>query len=80
VKFYNGASWISGYLNLERIQLQLTYHQQTVISAQPYTIHRYEGVFEDPDEFRPERWLNIPSNKKDRMYRAFIPFSAGQRG
>ncbi|KAF5974370.1 benzoate 4-monooxygenase cytochrome P450 [Fusarium coicis] len=50
------------------------------ISAQPYTIHRHEEVFEDPDGFRPERWLNVPSEKKDRMYRAFVPFSAGQRG
>ncbi|KAG7417485.1 Averantin hydroxylase [Fusarium oxysporum f. sp. rapae] len=58
----------------------VSYPPNTVISAQPYTIHRYEGVFEDPDEFRPERWLNIPSEKKDRMYRAFVPFSAGQRG
>ncbi|EXA32709.1 hypothetical protein FOQG_14383 [Fusarium oxysporum f. sp. raphani 54005] len=58
----------------------VSYPPDTVISAQPYTIHRYEGVFEDPDEFRPERWLNVPSEKKDRMYRAFVPFSAGQRG
>ncbi|KAI6760319.1 hypothetical protein HG530_009179 [Fusarium avenaceum] len=58
----------------------VSYPPGTVISAQPYTIHRNEGVFEDPDEFKPERWLNMPSNKKDRMYRAFIPFSAGQRG
>ncbi|KAH7225204.1 cytochrome P450 [Fusarium oxysporum] len=58
----------------------VSYPPDTVISAQPYTIHRYEGVFEDPDEFRPERWLNVPPEKKDRMYRAFVPFSAGQRG
>ncbi|KAH7213150.1 cytochrome P450 [Fusarium oxysporum] len=58
----------------------VSYPPDTVSSAQPYTIHRYEGVFEDPDEFRPERWLNLPSEKKDRMYRAFVPFSAGQRG
>ncbi|KAJ4124781.1 hypothetical protein BFJ70_g7771 [Fusarium oxysporum] len=58
----------------------VSYPPDTVISAQPYTIHRYEGVFEDPNEFRPERWLNVPSEKKDRMYRAFVPFSAGQRG
>ncbi|EWG42582.1 hypothetical protein FVEG_04347 [Fusarium verticillioides 7600] len=58
----------------------VSYPPGTVISAQPYTIHRHEGVFEDPDEFRPERWLDVPSEKKDRMYRAFIPFSAGQRG
>ncbi|KAF5559213.1 benzoate 4-monooxygenase cytochrome P450 [Fusarium mexicanum] len=58
----------------------VSYPPDTVISAQPYTIHRYEGVFEDPVEFRPERWLNVPPEKKDRMYRAFVPFSAGQRG
>ncbi|ENH74671.1 Cytochrome P450 67 [Fusarium oxysporum f. sp. cubense race 1] len=58
----------------------VSYPPDTVISAQPYTIYRYEGVFEDPDEFRPERWLSVPPEKKDRLYRAFVPFSAGQRG
>ncbi|VTT81617.1 unnamed protein product [Fusarium fujikuroi] len=80
---FEGVSYppdISVHGKFNKFQLQLTCQQQTVISAQPYTIHRYEGVFEDPNEFRPERWLNVPPEKKDRMYRAFVPFSAGQRG
>lgn len=40
-----------------------------------YTLFRNEDIFENPEEFIPERFLN----PKDNSPYAFIPFSAGQR-
>jgi hypothetical protein len=53
---------------------------KAIISAQPYTIHRCADVFEDPESFNPNRWLGISAEVKEKMNKAFIPFSAGQRG
>lgn len=33
----------------------------TEISCQPYSMHRVELVFPDPDEWVPERWLQAPN-------------------
>ncbi|CZR68102.1 uncharacterized protein PAC_18001 [Phialocephala subalpina] len=46
----------------------------------PYTIHRCSEVFENPEVFNPDRWLGVSPETKERMNKAFIPFSAGQRG
>ncbi|KAF8847666.1 cytochrome P450 [Acephala macrosclerotiorum] len=32
---------------------------KTIISAQPYTIHRCTEIFENPDVFNPDRWLGV---------------------
>ena len=45
------------------------------ISCAPFDLHNDESVFERPDEFRPERWLNA---NKD-MHRDVIPFGVGAR-
>ncbi|KAI0738891.1 cytochrome P450 [Daedaleopsis nitida] len=51
----------------------------TVVSCQPYTLHRLdEGVFPDPEEFVPERWLE-PEGATERN-QLFFAFAAGGRG
>ena len=47
----------------------------TVVSSQVYTLHRNPEVFEEPDEFIPERWL---SNNPE-LKRWWWAFSSGGR-
>lgn len=47
----------------------------TVVSCTPYSLHLNPNVFEDPYEFKPERW-NDPS---EDMMRDAIPFGLGSR-
>ncbi|UPL02936.1 hypothetical protein LCI18_013870 [Fusarium solani-melongenae] len=56
------------------------YPPNTVIAAQPYTIHRDEGLFPNPELFNPDRWLDASPERRELMNRAFVPFSAGHRG
>lgn len=48
----------------------------TVVFCPTYTLHRNPRVFEDPDSFRPERWLG--ENGK-QLQKSFLPFSTGAR-
>jgi cytochrome P450 len=50
----------------------------TIVSAQPYTLHKNEGVFPRPLDFVPERWLSEKgASEREEMYFAF---SKGSRG
>ena len=50
----------------------------TIVSAQPYTLHKDEAVFPAPLDFVPERWLSKNgASERDEMYFAF---SKGSRG
>lgn len=46
----------------------------TVYSMSPLAMHMNPDVFEDPYEFRPQRWIDNP-----KLARAFIGFSRGTR-
>jgi hypothetical protein len=48
----------------------------TTVHNPPYSMHRNEKIFPEPDSFRPERWLREDS--KD-LQPHFITFSAGPR-
>jgi cytochrome P450 len=43
----------------------------------PAAMHRDPTIFRDPEEFRPERWLDGAATPE--MQRAFIPFGLGNR-
>lgn len=36
-------------------------------------------VFEEPNEWRPDRWLSSDKEKVDEMNRNFVPFGRGSR-
>jgi len=43
----------------------------------PWVIHRDERYFEDPAEFRPDRWSNDLARRLPRF--AYLPFGGGPR-
>lgn len=47
----------------------------TEVSCTPYELHFEPTIFEDPQEFRPERWLTA----SEAMNRDAIPFGLGTR-
>ena len=56
--------------------------QGTIISCLPYSFHRTEGVFPEPDKFLPERW--IINNEQDKwrvkhQEKYMMPFGKGVR-
>lgn len=50
------------------------------IGAQPYSLHRHQTAFTDPEVWKPERW-DIPHNSETftLMRRHFFAFGAGPR-
>jgi cytochrome P450 len=44
-----------------------------------YLLHRNPKYWDNPEEFRPERWLNISETETERRRFAFVPFSGGFR-
>ncbi len=51
----------------------------TVVSVPAYVAHRDPEIFTNPEDYRPERWLEN-EDKAKKMQTYFIPFSAGARG
>lgn len=49
----------------------------TTVLITPYVVHRHKLLWEDPDSFRPERFLPGNREKIDRY--AYLPFSQGPR-
>lgn len=43
----------------------------------PYLLHRHARHWQDPDEFRPERFVAVAESQRHSF--AFLPFSAGPR-
>ena len=50
----------------------------TIVSCQPYTLHKEEGIFPQALEFVPERWLDSEGAKEREE--SFFAFSKGSRG
>jgi len=49
----------------------------TTVIISPWVLHRHELLWDEPNAFRPERFL--PENRKSIDRYAYIPFSAGPR-
>jgi hypothetical protein len=47
----------------------------TAVSCTPFELHLDPSVFEDPLEFKPERWQNAT----EEMIRDAVPFGLGMR-
>lgn len=50
----------------------------TSVSMTIYAAHRDVNVFPNPEQFNPQRWMDVEERKRMEPY--FIPFSAGARG
>jgi cytochrome P450 len=44
-----------------------------------FLLHRHPLYWDDPETFRPERWLNVSDDEWERRRFAFLPFLAGGR-
>lgn len=52
---------------------------ETRLVIPPHLLHRHPHYWDDPETFRPERWLNVTNEERERRRFAFLPFSAGSR-
>jgi len=53
--------------------------KDTQILFNNWAIHHDERFWEDPYDFKPERWINEEGNFVADRYLSFLPFSAGRR-
>ncbi|KAF2455867.1 putative P450 monooxygenase [Lineolata rhizophorae] len=52
----------------------------TIVGVSPWVIHRRADVFgANPDEYRPERWLEVGPEKLKEMKGCMLQFGAGSR-
>ena len=51
----------------------------TIVGSQAYSLHRNEEIYPNPEEFTPERWLNVDKETELQMQRQFWAFSSGAR-
>ncbi|KAL3450480.1 cytochrome P450 [Aspergillus insuetus] len=51
---------------------------ETTVMMTIYAAHRDPEIFPDPEEYRPDRWMDPDARRQMEPY--FIPFSAGARG
>ncbi|CAN6657136.1 hypothetical protein TRVA0_029S01376 [Trichomonascus vanleenenianus] len=59
--------------------LNITIPGGTIVSMQPYTMHRDQNVFPDPYAFKPERWFESSPEQLRMMNKSFMAFGAGVR-
>eukprot|EP00977_Amphora_coffeiformis_P019936 scaffold7670_cov160-Amphora_coffeaeformis.AAC.2 len=51
----------------------------TRIALSPHLLHRNPKYWDDPESFKPERWINVSDAEAERRRFAFFPFSTGGR-
>src|SRR5262249_28730543 len=52
--------------------------KKSIVTVSQYVTHRHPAFWEEPDAFRPERFL--PGRGADRPKFAYFPFGGGPRG
>eukprot|EP00980_Cylindrotheca_fusiformis_P012419 scaffold3046_cov105-Cylindrotheca_fusiformis.AAC.18 len=57
----------------------ITVPKGTRLVISPYLLHRHPKYWDEPNKFRPERWLEKSEEFMARIRFAFLPFSAGGR-
>ena len=70
-------AWITDRENLgDEVMGEYRLRQNTLVGVSFYELHRNPAYWEDPDEFKPERFLQpLPERSAD----AYFPFGAGPR-
>ena len=51
----------------------------SMIMANHYSVHKNPKYWNDPEEFKPERFLSQDGQTVQRQQEAFMPFSVGKR-
>lgn len=51
----------------------------TIISMQPWTLHRDPEAYPEPLKFKPERWYQSSPEQRRKMNKNFVAFGAGVR-
>lgn len=51
----------------------------TRLAISPHILHRHPKYWDNPEEFSPERWINVTHDQAEQRRFAFIPFSTGGR-
>ncbi|OJD31584.1 cytochrome p450 oxidoreductase [Diplodia corticola] len=51
----------------------------TVVGVNAWVVQHDGAVFEEPERFRPERWLDAGDEERRRMEASFLAFGAGSR-
>jgi cytochrome P450 len=57
----------------------VTVPPNVTVHAQAWTLHRNGDVYEDPEEWRPDRWLDRGQDQKREMDEWFWAFGSGSR-
>jgi cytochrome P450 len=70
---------IARYPDQTEIIAGISVPPKTRLLISPYLLHRHPKYWDDPDEFKPERWLEKGEEFMSRIRFAFLPFSAGGR-
>ena len=48
-----------------------------LVIVSPWLVHRHPGLWPDPGEFRPDRWLG--GRREERVRQGYLPFGLGPR-
>ena len=71
--------WVMGRRALRDFSFgEYFFPAESQITICPWLIHRDSRYFEQPEEFRPERWKDDARSKLPRI--VYMPFSSGTRG
>jgi cytochrome P450 len=68
----SGGRWVAGQFVAEGVS----------VSVPTFSLLRSREVFNDPEEYRPERWTDTPASdpRHSKMKKYYLPFSTGPRG